>query len=251
LSTDFYITTSKLPVFNFTGADYLISYKFKTKINKAFAAFGTTPKRLQLNAETSTTRPYLLRFSGEGTQSANGSQSFDKATFEEWHTVDIKFNAAAKTAQMTVDGDKASVVSVTVDLNLQPTPYDFVLDLVAFKAGAGNVMQIKDLKVYGVGTASYSTPATTPAGINDLFVSKAGIKNLNIIDGVLTFGLDNLANVPAKVTVFNLVGAKVFEKNNIAGSPSFSVQCNDLNTGVYVVAVETAGKKYTGKLMVK
>ncbi len=251
LSTDFYITTSKLPVFNFTGADYLISYKYKTKINKGFATFGGTLKRLQLNAETSVSRPYLLRFSGEGTQSANGSQFLDKATFEEWHTVDIKYTAAAKTAQLTVDGDKASVVAVTVDLNLQATPYDFILDLVAFKAGAGNVMQIKDLKVYGVGSASYSTPSVSTAGINDLFIAKAGIKNLNFIDGVITFNLNNSVNAPAKVTLYNLVGAKVFERNNIVGSPVYSVQSNDLNAGVYIVSVESAGKQYTGKLMVK
>lgn len=251
LSSDFYITTSKLPVFNFTGADYLISYKYKTKINKGFASFGATPKRLQLNAESSVSRPYLLRFSGEGTQSANGSQFLDKATFEEWHTVDIKYTAAAKTAQLTVDGDKASVVAVTVDLNLQLTPYDFILDLVAFKAGAGNVMQIKDLKVYGVGSASFSSPNTNTAGINDLFIAKAGLKNLNFIDGVISFGLDNLENTAAKVTLYNLVGAKVFEKNNIVGSPVYTLQTNNLKAGVYIVSVEAAGKQYTAKLIVK
>ena len=250
LATD-YITSSKLPVFNFTGAEYLITYKFKTKINKAYATFGTTPKRLQLNAENSVSRPYLLRFAGEGTSASNGAQYLDKATFDEWHTVDIKYTAAAKTAQLTVDGDKASVVSVTVDLNSQPSPYDFVLDAVSFKTGNGNVMQIKDLKVYGVGTASFSTPNSNTAGINDLFVSKAGIKNPNCIDGLITFGLDNLDNTAAKVTLYNLVGAKVFEKNNIVGSPVYTIQTNDLKAGVYIVSVEAAGKQNTAKLIVK
>ena len=251
LSTDFYQTSSKLPVFNFTGTEYMFTYKFKSKINKAFASFGTTPKRISLNSETSATKPYLSRFAGEISQSANGAQFIEPA-YDQWHLVDVKYNVTNKTAQITIDEDKASVSTATIDLKLQPTPYDFILDAVTFKTGASNLIQIKDFKVYGQGTASFSKPdGAAAAGIEDLFITKEGLKNLTINEGVISFGLDNSDNSSAKLTLYNLLGAKIIEKNVLTGSSVYSVQCNVIKAGVYIVSVEATGKQYTGKLMVK
>jgi hypothetical protein len=148
-----YPVSSFLPTFNFTGTSYLVSYKFRTQNNKSNFMLGTSPKSLAINSEY-TAGAYRQRFSGQVTTISEGAMFLDKATFNEWHRVDVRYNTTNRTAQFTVDGDKPSHGTVTVNLNSQAAPYDFVLNAMQVKALLDDVVEIKDFAVYGTGSTS-------------------------------------------------------------------------------------------------
>ncbi len=241
--------TSALPVFNFTGADFAINYKFRTKLNRSNIAFGTSPKRLFVNSEFTEAIPTKMRLCGEATTLAYGAKTFLSATFNVWHTVSINYNMANKTAVLIIDADKPSGATVTVDLKSQPSVYDLILNAITLKSSNADVFEIKELKINGVGTAS----ASTPAGLTDVnrVLQNNKLKDIRIVNGVMCFTIDNQNSNSSKLYLHNVLGNIVFEQNLNNGLTAYSIPADGLNKGVYILTLQMDGEKYSQKLILQ
>jgi hypothetical protein len=241
--------TSALPVFNFTGTDFAINYKFRTKLNRSNIAFGTTPKRLFVNSEFTEAIPTKMRLCGEATTLAYGAKTFLSATFNVWHTVSINYNILNKTAVLIIDADKPSGATVTVDLKTQPTAYDLILNAMAIKTSNADVFEIKELKINGIGTSS----ASTPDGLTGLkaVVQNNKLKNMSITNDVLSFTMEIPNATPSKVFLYNLMGRKVIEQVLSSGTSSYSIPLNGTDNGVYLLSIESAGSRSSQKIIVQ
>ena len=241
--------TSALPVFNFTGTDFAINYKFRTKLNRSNIAFGTSPKRLFVNSEFTDAIPTKMRLCGEATTLAYGAKTFLSATFNVWHTVSINYNIANKTAVLIIDADKPSGATVTVDLKSQPSVYDLILNAITLKSSNADVFEIKDLKINGVGTAS----ASTPAGLTDVnrVLLNNKLKDIRIVNGVMCFTIDNQNSNSSKLYLYNVLGNIVFEQNLNNGLTAYSIPAAGLNKGVYILTLQMDGEKYSQKLILQ
>lgn len=241
--------TSAMPVFNFTGADYTISYKFRTKQNRSNIAFGISPKRLFVNSEYTDAIPTKMRLCGEATTLAYGAKTFLSATSNVWHSVSIKYNIADKTATLVIDPDKPSGATVTVDLKTQPSLYDFVLNVISIKASNADVFEIKDLKIAGSGTASANTPngltAVNPVSQNNQ------LRNLRIVNNCLLFSLQSSGSEKVNVHVFNILGGRSVDLNVSAGTNNYSVPLTGLSKGVYILSVLVDGKGQLQKFIIQ
>jgi len=238
--------TSAMPVFNFTGTNFIINYKFRTKGNRTSIAFGTSPKRLFVNNEYTDAIPNKMRLCGEANTLAYGAKTFLSATFNVWHSMSLNYTIADKTVLLTVDPNLPSGTTLTVDLKTQPTPYDLILNALTLKASYADVFEIKDLQVYGVGTASASTPAGL-TGINDV-LQENKLKDVRCLNGVLSFSMEEGATSNSRLNVYNLQGAKVLEQTLIPGNQFYSIPLNQPLKGVYLLMLNVAGRNYTQKL---
>lgn len=239
---------SAMPVFNFTGSDYTISYKFRTKLNRSNIAFGVSPKRLFVNSEYTDAIPSKMRLCGEATTLAYGAKTFLSATSNVWHSVSVKYNIADKTATLVIDPNLPSGATVTVDLKTQPTPYELILNAMTIRTSNADVFEIKDLKINGVGTSSSSAPDGSVA-IGSVY-QNSRLNNVRVINGILSFSLENVGVNSAKVSVYSLVGRKVIEQNLNTGTSSYSLLVNRLSSGAYLLVAELGGKKIAHKLLI-
>ena len=240
---------SAMPVFNFTGTDYTISYKFRTKLNRSNIAFGVSPKRLFVNSEYTDAIPTKMRLCGEATTLAYGAKTFLSATSNVWHSVSVKYNIADKTATLVIDPNLPSGATVTVDLKTQPTPYELILNAMTIKASNADVFEVKDLKINGVGTAS----ASTPAGLTAVNVVQQTnkLKNVRFVNGVMCFNIDNQNSTSSKLYLHNVLGNIVFEQNLNNGLTAYSIPAAGLSKGVYILTLQMDGEKYSQKLILQ
>jgi len=240
--------TSVLPTFNITGTDFTISYKYRTKANRTNIALGTFPKRMFVNSEWGASTPSKMRICEESTNIANGAQVFYAGTFDVWHTMAINYNIANKTALVVVDQDKPYGAVVTADFKLQPTPYDFIFNAMAIKTSNADVYEIKDLQVFGVGTASSSTPDGLSA-VSEVFQNNK-LNNVRVVNGMMMFTIDNSDFNTSKINLYNVLGRKVMEQTISAGTQTYSIPVKGINSGVYLLVSEVAGKTNAQKLII-
>jgi len=239
--------TSAMPVFNFTGTNFIINYKFRTKGNRTSIAFGTSPKRLFVNNEYTDAIPTKMRLCGEATTLAYGALTFLSATFNVWHSISLNYNIANRTVLLTIDPNLPSGTTLTVNLNTQPTPYDFILNAMTIKASYADVFEIKDIQIYGVGTASTSKPDGLNA-VNDV-LSNNYLRNLYVSDGKLSFKTDNSFQV-SKVNLYNMVGTKILEQTLNPSEETHTVSLQGLYAGVYLLSMEATGIRISQKLII-
>jgi Secretion system C-terminal sorting domain len=239
--------TSMMPVFNFTGTNFIINYKFRTQLNRSNIGFGTSPKRLFVNSEFTTAIPTKMRLCGETTTLAAGALTFLSATFNVWHSISLNYNIANRTVLLTVDPNLPSGTTLTVNLNSQPTPYDFILNAMTLKTSNADVFEIKDLKIYGAGTASASTPASLTA-LNDV-LNNNYLRNLYVSNAKLSFKTDNSFQV-TKVNLYNMVGSKMLEQTLNPSEETHTVSLQGLGSGVYLLSMEGVGFRISQKLII-
>lgn len=241
--------TSAMPTFNFTGSNFIINYKFRTKGNRTSISFGTAPKRLYVNNEYTDAIPTKMRLCGEATTLAYGAKTFLSATFNVWHTMSLNYTIADRTVLLTVDPNLPSGTTLSVDLKTQPTPYDLIVNAMTLKSSNADVFEIKDLQIFGFGTASANTPAGLTA-VNEVFQNNK-LKDVRVLNGVMSFTIDNPNLISSKLYLHNVLGRKVFEKNLITGSTSYSFPVNGLNKGIYILSIEMAGEQSSQKLIIQ
>jgi hypothetical protein len=240
--------TSTMPNFNITGADFTISYKYRTKVNRTNLAFGTFPKRMFVNSEWGAATPSKMRLCEETTNIANGAQVFYAGTSNVWHSMSITYNVANKTALLVVDQDKPYGTVVTADFKLQPTPYDFIMNALTIRTSNADVYEIKDLQIHGDGTSSAGTPDGL-VSIGSVY-QNSRLNNVRVVNGILSFSLENASVNSSKVSVYSLVGRKVIEQNLNSGTSSYSIPVNRLSSGAYLLVAELGGKKIAHKLLI-
>ncbi|MEI7502572.1 MAG: T9SS type A sorting domain-containing protein [Paludibacter sp.] len=241
--------TSTMPSFNITGADFTISYKYRTKANQTRLAFGTSPKRMFVNTEWGATTPSKMRICEEAGNIAQGAQVFYAGTFDVWHTMAINYNIANKTALVVVDQDKPYGTAVTADFKLQPTPYDFILNALTIRTSNADVYEIKDLQVHGIGTSSLSTPDGLSA-VNEVFQNNK-LNNVRVVNGMMMFTIDNSDFNTSKINLYNVLGRKVMEQTISAGTQTYSIPVKGISSGVYLLVAEVAGKRSAQKLIIQ
>ncbi|MEI6555534.1 MAG: T9SS type A sorting domain-containing protein [Paludibacter sp.] len=239
--------TSAMPVFNFTGTNFIINYKFRTKGNRTSIAFGTSPKRLYVNNEYTDAIPTKMRLCGEANTLAYGAKTFLSATFNVWHSMSLNYTIADRTVLLTVDPNLPSGTTLTVDLKTQPTPYDLILNAMTLKASNADVFEIKDLQIYGLGTASTSKPDGLSA-LNDV-LNNNYLRNLYVSNAKLSFKTDNSFQV-TKVNLYNMVGSKMLEQTLNPSEETHTVSLQGLGSGVYLLSMEGAGIRISQKLII-
>ncbi|MEI8085502.1 MAG: T9SS type A sorting domain-containing protein [Paludibacter sp.] len=241
--------TTAMPVFNFTGTNFIINYKFRTKGNRTSIAFGTSPKRLYINNEYTDAIPTKMRLCGEANTLAYGAKTFLSATFNVWHSMSLNYTIADRTALLTVDPNLPSGTTITVDLKTQPTPYDLILNAMTLKAAYADVFEIKDLQIYGVGTASASTPNSLTA-VNEVLQNNM-LKDVRVVKGVMSFTIDNANSTSSKLYLHNVLGSKVLEQNINPGLSTCSIPVSGIASGVYLLTFESAGNHCSQKLIIQ
>jgi hypothetical protein len=241
--------TSNLPVFNFTGSDFTINYKFRTKLNRSNIAFGTSPQRLFVNSEFTEAIPSKMRLCGEATTLSYGAKTFLSATFNLWHSISIKYNIADKTAVLVVDSDKPSGATVTVDLKTQPTTYDLILNAITLKTSNADTFELKDLIISGLGT----TTASTPDELTDVkeILLHNNLKNVHVLNGVVNFTVENTHSTVSRVFLHNVTGQKLVEQHLNSGTSSYSIPVNEISAGVYLLTIEMDGNQSSQKIIIQ
>lgn len=237
-----------LPTFNITGTDFTISYKYRTKANQTRLTFGTAPKRMFVNTEWGATTPSKMRLCEETTQMANGAQVFYAGTFNVWHTIAINYNIANKTALLVVDQDKPYGTVATADFKLQPVPYDFVMNAFTVRTSSADVYEMKELKIFGVGTTSASTPDGLSA-VKEVFQNNL-LKNVRVANGIMSFTVENADFNASHIKLYNVLGSEVLDQTIYAGINNYSIPVKGINKGVYVLVASVAGKNIAQKVLI-
>ena len=137
----------------------------------------------------------------------------------------------------------------SVDLKTQPTPYDLILNAMTLKAAYADVFEIKDLQIYGVGTASASTPNSLTA-VNEVLQNNM-LKDVRVVKGVMSFTIDNANSTSSKLYLHNVLGSKVLEQNINPGLSTCSIPVSGIASGVYLLTFESAGNRCSQKLIIQ
>ncbi len=123
-----------------------MQFEFNSSSNGFQFLLGSSPNRIQILKENGT----LIRLAGEATSSTANGAKFLTSTINSWQTMKVKYlkTATSKTATFILDNGTSSSTQV-VDLSLQASTYNFLLDLFEVRALNGEAVQIRNVQVYG------------------------------------------------------------------------------------------------------
>ena len=183
-----------LPYTLFLADSVEVQFDFNSSLLGFQAILGTTPSRIQVAKDNGIN----LRMSGEATSATTNGAKFIATTPNAWHTMTIKYKktATSTTATFIVD-DGAGVLTQVIDLTLQASGYNFVLNAIDFRAINGEVLQVKNFKIIGTKVVS-----TAPVLYTDNFTFKNNWVEHFPLNASVEFNADpeNVANNIMKVS---------------------------------------------------
>ncbi len=136
---------SVLPFNGFIADSVTVQFEFNSSTLGFQVQLGTTPNRIQILREG--TAQTQLRLTGEATST---SPKYIVGTTNSWHTMMVKYKktATTKTATFILD-DGAGELTKVVDLSLQVSTYNFVLNAITFVAFPNETLNVRNLKIFG------------------------------------------------------------------------------------------------------
>jgi hypothetical protein len=214
---------SVLPYTGFAADSVAVQFEFNSSALGFQAQLGTSPNRIQVLKEG--TAQAQLRLTGEATSSTTNGAKYVTGTINTWHTMLVKYKktATTKTATFILD-DGAGGLTQVVDLSLQASTYNFVLNAISFFALPGETVSIRNLKI--IGTKVSLLPAN-PLLYSDNFTYKNNWIEHQPLNGAVSFAADpdNASNNIMKVTHIATVGT-VMDSVTTA-MPTFNITGTD------------------------
>lgn len=193
---------STLPTTSYYTDSLTMQFEFNSSSNGFQFLLGSSPNRIQILKENGT----LIRLAGEATSSTANGAKFLTSTINSWQTMKVKYlkTATSKTATFILDNGTSTSTQV-VDLSLQASTYNFLLDGFEVRALNGEVVQIRNVQVYG-------NPKLTVVNASTFGLDPA---NSDLVNGVAANTMATYANThPYTKIVLNTGIYKI--KRNVA-----------------------------------